>query len=225
MSDDGYREIQLTGKQLVFLFMTATVVAVVIFLLGVLVGRGVRAEKDAASAASLLSAPQIVPDVVPAAAAETPAPATQGAGGATPAPRPVDEPAPDRREPPVPAGESIKPDAPAARPSQAPAAAKKEPAPGGADPAARPVAPARDPAADAPTEALTIQVAAVAKRTEADAIVKRLIGKGYKAYVAAPSAKSGGMIFRVCVGSFKSRKDAEETAHRLEKEGHKPWIR
>ena len=40
--DDGFHEIQLNGKQLVFLFMTGTVVAVVIFLLGVFVGRGVR---------------------------------------------------------------------------------------------------------------------------------------------------------------------------------------
>ena len=41
MSDEGFREIQLNGKQLVFLFMAATVVSVVIFLCGVLVGRGV----------------------------------------------------------------------------------------------------------------------------------------------------------------------------------------
>jgi len=43
MADDHFHEIQLSGKQLVFLFMAATVVSVVIFLCGVLVGRGVRA--------------------------------------------------------------------------------------------------------------------------------------------------------------------------------------
>ena len=42
--DDGFHEIQLNGKQLVFLFMAATVVSVVIFLCGVLVGRGVRSQ-------------------------------------------------------------------------------------------------------------------------------------------------------------------------------------
>ena len=47
MQDDGFHEIQLNGKQLVFLFMAATVVSVVIFLCGVLVGRGVRAERAA----------------------------------------------------------------------------------------------------------------------------------------------------------------------------------
>src|SRR3954468_24448490 len=45
--EDGFHEIQLNGKQLVFLFMAATVVSVVIFLCGVLVGRGVRAERTA----------------------------------------------------------------------------------------------------------------------------------------------------------------------------------
>ena len=39
MNDEGFREIQLNGKQLVFLVMAATVVSVVIFLTGVLVGR------------------------------------------------------------------------------------------------------------------------------------------------------------------------------------------
>ena len=46
--DDGFHEIQLSGKQLVFLFMATTVVSVVIFLCGVLVGRGVRGEAASA---------------------------------------------------------------------------------------------------------------------------------------------------------------------------------
>src|SRR5262244_3962198 len=48
--DDGFHEIQLNGKQLVFLFMAATVVSVVIFLCGVLVGRGVKTERAVSSA-------------------------------------------------------------------------------------------------------------------------------------------------------------------------------
>ena len=42
LHDDGFHEIQLSGKQLVFLFMATTVVSIVIFLCGVLVGRGVQ---------------------------------------------------------------------------------------------------------------------------------------------------------------------------------------
>jgi hypothetical protein len=45
VQDEGFHEIQLNGKQVVFLFMAATVVSVVIFLCGVLVG-GVYASID-----------------------------------------------------------------------------------------------------------------------------------------------------------------------------------
>jgi len=45
--DDGFHEIQLSGKQLVFLFMATTLVAVVIFLCGVRVGRGVKGDGTA----------------------------------------------------------------------------------------------------------------------------------------------------------------------------------
>ena len=72
--DDGFHEIQLNGKQLVFLFMAATVVSVVIFLCGVLVGRGVRAERAApapdATTATIEPAPQAVPATTTPAAAD-----------------------------------------------------------------------------------------------------------------------------------------------------------
>src|SRR5215212_9147150 len=45
MADEGFHEIQLNGKQLVFMFMAATVMAVVIFLLGVMAGRSMRAPR------------------------------------------------------------------------------------------------------------------------------------------------------------------------------------
>ena len=49
--DDGFHEIQLNGKQLVFLGMATTLVSVVIFLCGVLVGRGVKPLDTVAQAA------------------------------------------------------------------------------------------------------------------------------------------------------------------------------
>ena len=57
MSDEGVHEIQLNGKQLVFMFMAVTVVAVVIFLCGVMVGRGVRAPRVAEQADATLESP------------------------------------------------------------------------------------------------------------------------------------------------------------------------
>jgi len=59
--DDGFHEIQLNGKQLVFLFMAATLVSVVIFLLVVFVGRGVRTDRGVAAEATTIS------DATPAA--------------------------------------------------------------------------------------------------------------------------------------------------------------
>src|SRR5262245_19983196 len=63
------------SKQTVFLFMSAVVVAVVIFLLGVSVGRGVRSNIEAQAAAQ--SAAQNPTPADPAAA--TPAPPAQAA--------------------------------------------------------------------------------------------------------------------------------------------------
>src|SRR4029077_18773570 len=59
----------MNGNKLVFLFMAATVVSVVIFLCGVLVGRGVRTERTVAQAAALNEAP--APDIVPSEPAPT----------------------------------------------------------------------------------------------------------------------------------------------------------
>ena len=64
MSEEGFHEIQLSGKQLVFLFMATTVVSVVIFLLGVVVGRRVPAETLIADATGT-SLEALAPDAMP----------------------------------------------------------------------------------------------------------------------------------------------------------------
>ena len=68
MADEGVHEIQLNGKQLVFMFMAVTVVAVVIFLCGVMVGRGVRTPRAAEVADTATEAP-----ADPTAAVQSPA--------------------------------------------------------------------------------------------------------------------------------------------------------
>ena len=69
-----------------------------------------------------------------------------------------------------------------------------------------------------------IQVAALRERDEADVIVKRLAGKGYPAYVVAPT-KGETAIYRVRVGKFKDRNEADTVAARLQKEEQfKPWV-
>src|SRR5205823_4098724 len=84
--DDGFHEIQLNGKQLVFLFMAATVVSVVIFLCGVLVGRGVKTERAVSSADAAAVAAVAEPAPPPAAVTASP---VAGSDPTTAAPPPA----------------------------------------------------------------------------------------------------------------------------------------
>src|SRR5215471_6808638 len=83
-ADDGFHEIQLNGKQLVFLFMAATVVSVVIFLCGVLVGRGVKTERAGTSADAAAVAAVAEPAPPPAAVATPPAAGSDPTAAAPP---------------------------------------------------------------------------------------------------------------------------------------------
>ena len=54
--------------------------------------------------------------------------------------------------------------------------------------------------------------------------VKRLAVKGYPAYVLAP-AKGAPAVYRVRVGNYKERREADTMAARLQKEEQfKPWV-
>ena len=222
IQDDGFHEIQLNGKQLVFLFMAATVVSVVIFLCGVLVGRGVKAERptSAPADAGTLATPE-----APQPSASTPAAAVNGQPVAT---APPIAPLEDQLTYPQRLGqgnrkETLQP-APERTVAGPPPPAAPVPRPVAAAPNDAPVSPAVA-AADAPRgDGYAIQVAALREPSEADTIARRLVSKGYDAYVLTPP---GGMpnVYRVRVGSFKTRRDAEPVAAKLQREElFKPWI-
>jgi cell division septation protein DedD len=120
------------------------------------------------------------------------------------------------------AKETLKPAGASARPTPAAEARPAEPAPVRAEtskPAASPVA-----SAEPPGPGFAVQIAAMSERTEAENIVQKLAGKGYSAYVLMPQAGGAG-VYRVRVGKFKTRREAETIASRLEKEEQfKPWI-
>jgi len=163
IQDEGFHEIQLNGKQLVFLFMAATVVSVVIFLWGVLVGRGVRAERGAVADAAPAS---IGAETLPQqpAAAPPPTPAGSDPTAAAPPPAVDDLSYLNRLEKTNAPAEQLKP----APPVPPPAPVAKEPAP----------APLTDAAAAEPSgQGFAVQIAALNVRTEADAIAKRLSSK------------------------------------------------
>lgn len=249
-SDDGVREIQLSGKQLVFLFMAVTVVSVVIFLCGVLVGRGVQA-RSVLGEVTAAQEPDPEADDASPPGATTPAGPTkadnlgypqrlQSAG--TPPEMLVTQPEP-RRTPPVsaaPASAAAATTAPASPPAAASPgapAATAAPRSGPANRSSEPTTPQPGPA-DSATPAseakaippepkgdgVAIQVAALRGRTEAEGVVARLKGKGYAAYLMPPLAGQPA-VFRVRVGKFKTRAEAEKVAARLEREEQfKPWI-
>ena len=233
--DDGFHEIQLNGKQLVFLFMAATVVSVVIFLCGVLVGRGVRTERAAVSDSSQSAANA---DPAPVVSQATPAQPPAGSDPTT-APPPASEELSyfSRLEKATTPQEQLKPAAPehkAPPPAPAPTAGKTSPAPAHAAPAAeKPAAAPKEPpraapvntaSAPPPGDGFAVQIAALNVRSEADAIAKRLSSKGYAAYVLSPASGTPA-VYRVRVGKFPTRREAESIAAKLQKEEQfKPWV-
>jgi DedD protein len=247
IQDEGFHEIQLNGKQLVFLFIAATVVSVVIFLCGVLVGRGVRAgQSTLADASATSTVADTSPQQPPAAPVPTPAGSDPTAAPAPPAPA-DDLSYFDRLQKPNTPGERLKPPsersaAVVERPAQEaarettrppePSAAVERPAPPAPRETPPPPAPkeaAQAPAADAarpePTgQGFAVQIAALNIRSEADAIARRLSSKGYAAYVLPP-ADGTPSVYRVRIGKFPTRREAESIAVRLQKEEQfKPWV-
>ena len=237
MSDEGLHEIQLNGKQLVFLFMTATVVAVVIFLCGVMVGRGVPAQRVPALAAD--GSDPTTTDEVRSAASATDTAATPTAAS-SPSASPSSKLGltyPNRLEEPDPVAEDVPSGLPAHEPFATTAVAKVPPPPrapkADAKPAASKTAAAvataaaapKDPVSAAPSgPGFVVQVAAVRQRTEADAIRGRLARKGYPAFIAT-AGTPGAPTYRVRVGKYPSRREADTIAAKLEREEQfKPWV-
>ena len=194
-AEDGFHEIQLSGKQLVFLFMATTVVSVVIFLCGVLVGRGVRAERGG-------------DDTVAAALA---APTTADAG-----PPSTEPPAPPKEEE-LSYPKRLQGGSAAAEKLEKPAtqAAPAEP------PAQQAAPPPQAPRADLPAGGRpgnwVIQVHALQNRDAANTLVRSLASKGYPAFLLDPPGQSP-QIYRVQIGGYRDRVEAEQVARRLEKE-------
>jgi cell division septation protein DedD len=241
-TDDGFREVQLSGKQLVFLFMATTVVAIGIFLSGVFVGKGVRVEApegvQAAAAADSAAEPSTVapepvgdaPDAVTDAGAPTELPkeltyqrslADEPESRSRPAARSASSASAASPAPAAPT-EPANAEAPRAETPKAETPKAETPSPAKTDSSGTPAsAAAPSPAAGA----YSVQVAALADRGEADQLLKRLQADGYPAFVVLPPSGSGSVLYKVRVGQFSDRADAQEMLQRLQRGGQfKPWI-
>jgi cell division septation protein DedD len=241
MSEDQARGVHLSDKQIVFGVMTATVVAVVVFLCGVFVGRGVHALRPTL-VESATADYRVVPDVsAPGTDAEAGAAFGVDAAGTITAP-PDKLTYPDRLGKATPPAESLSmstepgppvppPDAPegsgrgdGAAAGSASTAAAGMPVAAAKLPAGLSTPPASGASAPSASSGHTVQVAAVRRRDEAQTIVDRLKKKGFPAFVYAPPPGDPRGGFRVRVGSFNTRQEAAPTAARLQKEGYQPWI-
>jgi cell division septation protein DedD len=224
-AEDGFHEIQLSGKQLVFLFIVTTTVVVGVFLFGVLVGRGARETRA---------------DSTPGPATTSTAPSTPDA--ATSEPPPMEPPPVASDEPPSTSQQALKgqdsaretprtapPDA-----NPAPPETKTTPAPlpVSREPVAKPdVAPAprkssspNVPSAGTPGVWL-VQVIATRDQEVATSVVKRLGAKGYPAFLVNPVPGAAQPFYKVQIGRYKDRSEAEQVSQRIKKEEQfQSWI-
>lgn len=242
--DDGFSDLHLTRKQTVFLLVASTVVMSVAFIAGVLVGRGVKGTLAPALYSESAVTETPLPDELP------PPPPVQS-GNAQSAEGIVKEAVsyPDRLTQSAPTTEQLS-DTPMVRnevlpgdaaaapvsngPRVAPAAeaslasgtsASGEAPPRTSDGATPPPPASRAPAFAEPAgPGVVVQVSAFRNRREADAMAGRLASKGYGVYVMAP-APGAPNLFRVRVGKFATRADADRVMTRLKREEKlDPWI-
>jgi cell division septation protein DedD len=211
----------LSTRHLILVFLAGVAVCGVFFSLGFLVGYNERSARMA-PVTERVATPATIPPTV-----NTPLETTLvGSSGAAPSTTSVPPPR-----------ASIQASTPASRPSEQ----KPVTAPGGtASPAtaphpssaeaereSEPGATATPPAAVGEVGVgFTVQVAASRTKQDAEALVKILEGRGYPVFLVTPEyAHANDNLYRVQVGPFTSKDDAEKVRTKLTQEGFKPFIK
>ncbi len=230
-------ELRLDNRQVFFLFFGSAVVACMLFVLGVMVGKRIESRGQAASpdlqdplaaldrahkpvaGAAPAPAPQLTfPNTLIAPPAKTSAPAAKAkpmAKLAVAAPAPAAKPAPAAA--PKPIAPALAPQPPKAL---APAAAPPRPiAPASAAAASKPgaMAPAGESNQPAPAKAkgkFTLHLSTFATADEANAYARRYPG----AFVIGGEVPGRGMTYRVRYGNFPTFQDATSAKDSFEKQ-------
>jgi len=212
----GHEEKSYSARSLILIFLVCVATCGVFFSLGFLVGYNERASHSAPTTEVVTSPPVIPPTInpPPESAPVTPQESVPGQVPPNSAPETVVIP---------PGGGGANPAAPAAKPSAV------------APPAEQPQATAKHvssppspstPAAGAVGMGVTLQVVALGNKHDAEHVVNILKEKGYPVFLATPEyAHADDNIFRVLVGPFRTRDDADKVRNKLSQEGFKPFIR
>jgi cell division septation protein DedD len=210
----------LSTRHLILVFLAGVAVCGVFFSLGFLVGYNERSARMAPVTERVATSATIPPTV------NTPLEATPvGSSGAAPsttsvppplAPRQASAPAsPPSEQKPVTARGTA---SPVTAPRPSPAEAERGPKPG---------ATATPPAAVGEVGVgFTVQVVASRTKQDAEALVKILEERGYPVFLVTPEyAHADDNLYRVQVGPFTSKDDAEKVRTKLTQEGFKPFIK
>lgn len=195
MASSEDTEITLGTGKLLVLFFGLVGVCALFFALGYSLGRK--------SEPGLVTASAAVPQVTPNA--------SKASSGSTAAPPMTFYKSVGQKD----ANAELTP--PADSKSEAPAA------PANANATQTPAANTADPATTLPTGGYFVQVAAVSKQEDADALVDALKKKEYPAFVTAQSVTD--KFFHVQVGPYADVKDAEAMRTRLIGDGYSPILK
>jgi len=240
MADQSFQEIQLSGKQLFFFFMCAVVLAAVIFLLGVSVGRDFRSGPIESVQAK--AEPDNPVGAVPPPTQTGPnelsyAKALQGGDADTKVPPPAPPPVPPPAKAEAPKETPAKAEAPKATVSEPSKAAppKTEPPKVEAPKAAAPKAdvksepakaapPAPAPAPPASSDGFSLQTGAFNTEAAATSMIANLKRKGFAASLVTMPVNTDTR-FHVYVGPYRSRVEAQRAQSKLEKAGFQSLIK
>jgi len=206
--EKSYYEIQLDNKQLILVFLAALTLCVLIFVLGVMVGKGQKEAEMAAATKPESTPARTEPDLnVPEQPKET----------VTTRPEPQK---PEKKSAPKATTEPAKNDGfygldqsdepqKGLEPEKKPAVAKSEP------PQAAPTpAPVR----------FTVQLMATESKTKAQEQVRYLKARGYSPFMSVKETKNGA-VYKVRVGKYPDTASAKEMAVRLKQNLKlEPWV-
>lgn len=196
MASSQDTEITLWTGKLLVLFFGLVGICAMFFALGYSLGRK---SEPAVTTANAAASPQIVPGTTKASSGSPAAPMTFYKSVEQKDANPELTPAVDAKT----------------QPAAAP--------PADAAPAQTPPASTADPTTTLPASGYFVQVAAVSKQEDGDALVDALKKKDYPAFVATPPPAD--KLFHVQVGPFSDIKDAEALRARLIADGYSPILK
>jgi cell division protein FtsN len=226
MADDGLREIQLRGKHLVSLFMASAFLLVATFLCGVLVGRGVRAQKEPAMTPASAASGAVADDPTAPLVPLQPLTKTSPASPATTPPPPTEEDLSYYRtlEGKSASPASAKPATGAARaetPTRPTSLAPRQ----AAVPVATPAAPIPKPAAKTTTAPPPQKAAAAPPKTAAPSSAQKpAAASAAKPAEVAAGADPAGSGFVVKIVAYRDKAQSEALAARLVRKGYTAYV-